>query len=1120
MKEFKPTSWAIDNRTAILIITIIITLAGILSYNALPKEQFPDVVVPTIIVSTVYPGASPTDMEQLVTKPIEKQLKGINGVKKVTSSSIQDFSSIIVEFNTSLDVPQSKQKVKDAVDKAARDLPNDLLTDPTVTEFDISEIPIMNVNLSGDFSLDKLKDYADKLKDRIEEMREITRVDLVGALEKEVQVDVDKYKMAAASLTFRDIENAISGENMTISAGNVDIGGMTRSVSIRGDFKDVEQIKNIIIASQTGAMLYLKDVADVQMGHKEPESYSRLNGKNVITLNVIKRTGENLISASDQIKEIAEQMKKEEFPPNLDVSITGDQSRATRVTLHDLINTIIIGFILVAFILMFFMGGTNALFVAAAVPLSMCIAFIVLPTIGFTLNFIVLFAFLLGLGIVVDDAIVVIENTHRIYHEEHLPIADAAKKAAGEVFLPVLSGTATTLAPFVPLVFWGGIFGKFMHYLPVTIIITLTGSLLVAYLINPVFAVWFMQKEGSEAAEAAKADPKKKRNRTYAGFALFALATIYFYANGIYGMGNFMVTVALFLVLYRFVLDKAVRWFQNTAWPTFQNLYARFLRRVLKHPWAMLIGMLILLVGSLMLTFSRQPNIVLFPKADPNFIYVYMTMPIGTSIGTTDSLTRVLEDKVIETVGVGNPIVESVITNVALGASEDQFDRSSTSHKAKVGVAFVEYSQRNGQDTKLYMDKIRRATQGLIAGAEIVVDQEAGGPPSPKPISVEIRGDDLPQLIRTSTAVKRMLDSLNVSGVEELRSDLIVSKPEISILINRERANREGISTAQIGSEFRTAILGKEASKFKDGEDEIPIQIRLKPEQRENINAVENLNITFRDMNMGGILRSVPMAALSEVKYTNTYGGIRRKDQQRMVTISSNITIEYQPKQTEIINKLKAALDRFPQEDGVIVGFAGADAEFLDAVTFLGNSLILSLFMIILILVAQFNSFGKTMIIMTEVVFSIIGVLLGMYFTNMDFSVIMMGVGVVALAGIVVRNGILLVEFTDILRQRGMEVREAIIEAGRIRMTPVLLTATATILGLFPLAVGFNIDFETLFTHGDPKIFFGGDSVAFWGPLSWTIIYGLGFATFITLIILPVMYLKGWEVSKWWSKRV
>lgn len=1120
MKEFKPTSWAIDNRSAIFIIIVVITLAGIMSYNSLPKEQFPDVVVPTIIVSTVYPGASPTDMEQLVTKPIEKQLKGINGVKKVTSSSIQDFSSIIVEFNTNLDVPQCKQKVKDGVDKAERDLPTDLLTDPTVTEFDISEIPIMNVNIAGDFSLDKLKDYADQLKDRIEEMREITRVDLVGALEKEVQVDVDKYKMAAASLTFRDIENAIAGENITVSAGNVDIGGMTRSVSIRGDFKDIEQIKNIIIASQSGAMLYLKDIADVRMGHKEQESYSRLNGKNVITLNVIKRTGENLISASDQIKEIADEMKKTEFPANLEVSITGDQSRATRVTLHDLINTIIIGFILVAFILMFFMGGTNALFVAAAVPLSMFIAFMILPTIGFTLNFIVLFAFLLGLGIVVDDAIVVIENTHRIYHEEHLPIEQAAKKAAGEVFLPVLSGTATTLAPFVPLVFWGGIFGKFMHYLPVTIIITLTASLLVAYLINPVFAVWFMQKEGDEATQAAKADPKRKRNRTYAGYAMFALATIYFYANGSYATGNFMVTVALFLVLYRFVLDKAVRWFQNQAWPAFQNWYARFLTGVLKHPWAMLIGMLVLLVGSFMLTLSRQANIVLFPKADPNFIYVYMTMPIGTSVETTDSLTRILEKKVVETVGVGNPIVESVITNIALGASEDQFDRSATSHKAKIGVAFVEFSQRNGVNTKAYMDQIRTATQGLIAGAEVVVDQEQGGPPSPKPISVEIRGDDFKQLISVSTGVKRYLDSLGIAGIEELRSDLIVSKPEISILIDRERANREGISTAQIGGEFRTAILGKEASKFKDGEDEIPIQVRLKSDQRENIDAVENLNITFRDMNMGGVLRSVPMAALSEVKYTTTYGGVRRLDQQRIVTISSNIIAEYQPKQTEVINKVKSALAQYPAQEGVTVGFAGEDAEFLDAVSFLGNSLLLSIFMIILILVAQFNSFGKTMIIMTEVVFSIIGVLLGMYFTNMDFSVIMMGVGVVALAGIVVRNGILLVEFTDILRERGMEVREAIIEAGRIRMTPVLLTATATILGLLPLAVGFNIDFETLFAHGDPKIFFGGDSVAFWGPLSWTIIYGLGFATFITLIILPVMYLKGKQVSDWWAKRV
>ncbi len=1118
MKEFKPTSWAIDNRTSIFIITMIITLVGLMSYIALPKEQFPDVVVPTIFVSTVYPGASPTDMEQLVTKPIEKQLKGINGVKKVTSNSVQDFSNVIVEFNTSLDVVICKQKVKDAVDKAKRDLPTDLPADPIVSEFDISEIPIMSVNISGDFSLDKLKDYADKLKDRIEELREITRVDMVGALDKEVKVDVDKYKMAAASLTFRDIENALAFENMTISAGNVDVGGMTRSISIRGDFKNVEQIKNVLISSQSGAQMYLKEIADVRMGYEKQESFSRLNGKNVIALNVIKKSGENLIDASDKIKILTEELKSSEFPPNLEVSITGDQSRGTRTTLHDLINTIIIGFILVTLILMFFMGATDAIFIALSVPLSMCIAFMLLPSFGFTLNFIVLFAFLLALGIVVDDAIVVVENTHRIYHDEkELTIVQAAKKAAGEVFLPVLSGTATTLAPFFPLVFWGGIFGKFMHFLPVTVIITLTASLVVAYIINPVFAVWFM---GDDKREGKVLPPAKKRRRTWFGYGLFVLCTLGFYGSGNIGLGNFAVFCALFVVLYKYVLSNAVRWFQVHGWPAVQNTYARFLEMALSYPKTMMFMVTLLLVGSCGITASRKANIVLFPNADPNFIYVYMSLPVGTDVQITDSLTRVMERKVSEVLGADNPIVESIIANVALNASEDQFDRAATSNKGKVGVAFVEFSKRNGVSTKAYMDKIREATKGVIPGAEITVDQEQGGPPTPKPVSVEIRGDDFEKLIAVSSRVKHMLDSMAIPGVEELRSDMIVSKPEINVQVDRDRANREGISTAQIGGEFRTAILGKEATKFKDGEDEIPVNIRLKEDQRTNINAVENLNITFRDMNMGGVLRSVPMSALADVKYTNTYGGIRRLNQERIVTISSNITAEYQPQQTEVINAVKAAVASFPQTDGIMVGFAGEDAEFLDAASFLGRSLGISIIMILLILVMQFNSIGKPLIIMTEVIFSIIGVLLGMAIFDMDFSVIMMGVGVIALAGIVVRNGILLVEYTDILREQGQNVHDAIVEAGRIRMTPVLLTATAAILGLIPLAIGFNIDFETLFAHGDPQIYLGGDSVAFWGPLSWTIIFGLGFATFITLIILPVMYMLGWKVKRWWSEKV
>jgi multidrug efflux pump len=1114
MQEFKPTSWSIDNRTSIFIITIIITLMGIMSYNALPKEQFPDIVVPTIFVSTIYPGASPEDMESLVTKPIEKEIKSISGVKKLTSSSVQDFSSIIVEFNTDMDVTVAKDKVKDAVDKAKRELPTDLLDDPSVAQLEFSDVPIMFVNVSGNMDLAQIKDYADEIKDKIEELPEITRVDMVGALEKEIQVDIDKYRMAAAGLGFRDIENAIAFENMTISAGNVTMDGMTRSISIRGDFKNVEQIQNLVINSQSGARMFLKDVADVRLGHKEQESFGRLNSKNVITLNVVKRGGENLINASDKIKDIVADMKATKLPQQLEVVVTGDQSKTTRVTLHDLMNTIIIGFILVVFILMFFMGATNAIFVAMSVPLSMCIAFMVLPGIDYTLNMIVLFAFLLGLGIVVDDAIVVIENTHRIYHDEpNLTIVQAAKKAAGEIFLPVLSGTATTLAPFVPLAFWDGLIGKFMGYLPITLIITLTASLVVAYIINPVFAVQFMKKD--HEYDTRKIGPFKRG--MVITTALFVVVALISYLMKSPAMGNFALTMLAFYYLYVFVLERAVQWFQTRAWPAFQNRYAKFLDWALSHPVVIIGGTLLLFAFSFFITARSSPNVVFFPKADPNFVYAYLTMPVGTDVKVTDSLATELEKRVYGVIGADNPLVESVITNVALGASEDQFDRTAASHKAKVGIAFVEFAQRDGASTAQYLDKIREAVKG-IPGAEVSVDQEAAGPPTGKPISIEIRGEDFEGLIEASTGLKRYLDAKAIGGVEELRSDLIVSKPEINVRIDRDRANREGLSTAQIGSEFRTAILGKEVSKLKDNEDEIPIVMRLKKDQRENVNAVENLPITFRDMNMGGMLRSVPMAAFSEVRYTNTFGGIRRKNQERIVTIGSNVLNGFNG--NTVVAEVEAAIKEYKAPAGITIGMGGEQEEQKAAGTFLGNALMLSLGLILLILVAQFNSIGKTLIIMSEVVFSVIGVLLGLSLFKMDFSIVMMGIGIVALAGIVVRNGILLVEFTDKLRNEGAGVREAIIEAGRIRMTPVLLTATATIMGLIPLAIGFNIDFYNLFAHGNPKIFFGGDSVAFWGPLSWTIVFGLSFATFITLILLPVMYLQGWKTKNWFTKLV
>lgn len=1100
-KEFKPSSWSIDNKTSIYILTIIITLVGLFSYNKLPKEQFPEVKFPSILVTTIYPGTTPADMEKLVTKQIEKQLKTIVGIKKVKSNSVQDFSVINVEFNTDQNVDLALQRVKDAVDKAKTDLPQNLPSPPQVRDIDVSQIPIMQVHISGDLPLDKMKNYADDLKDEIEGLKEITRADMVGALEREIQIDVDMYKAEVAHISFNDIENAVKFENMTISGGLLDMDGLKRSISIKGEYKDVNKIGDIVVRGSTGAVVYLKDIATIKDDFEEKESYARLEKQSVITLNVIKRSGENLISASDKIIEIAEHFEKDVFPPGLKTTITGDQSEKTRVTLHDLINTIIIGFILVTVILMFFMGTTNAIFVAMSVPLSCAIAFMIFPAIGFKLNFIVLFSFLLALGIVVDDAIVVIENTHRIFANGKVPIKKAAKLAAGEVFLPVFSGTMTTLAPFIPLAFWQGVIGKFMFYLPVTLIVTLLASLLVAYIINPVFAVDFMKTHEEE-------DKSRNNKRSFKITAIiFAVIAILSYLSKNFGLGNFAIILFGLYVLNRFVLWKWIKNFQENLWPRFQNFYKGIVEWALtgKRPIGLMVGTIVLFFATFVLTAIVKPNVVFFPQSDPNFIYTYITLPNGTSAHYTDSITQIVEDRVFKVVGKDNPLVQSIISNVAVGANDPtqfEYNFSPTPHLGKVTVAFVEFAKRNGKSTRPYLDEIREATKG-IPGAEIVVEQERSGPPTGKPIAVEIKGDDIEQLTLVSNNLKHYLDSIAIPGVEELKSDVQNNKPELVIEIDRERANREGVSTAQIGMEIRTAVFGKEVSKLKDANDEYPIMVRYQKNQRSSIEALMNLKITFRDMNMQGMVRQIPLSSVASIKYANTYGGIKRLDDKPIITLSSNVLSGYNA--NEIVAKITKYLNRYEVPNGVVVKMGGEQEDQKETGAFLGTALMVSLGLIFLILVTQFNSISKPIIILSEVVLSLIGVFLGFSIFNMQISIVMTGVGIIALAGIVVRNGILLVEFTDILMHQGVPYRQAIIEAARTRMTPVLLTATATMLGLVPLAVGLNIDFASLLSTGNPHIFFGGDSVAFWGPLSWTMIFGLGFATFLTLVLVPVM---------------
>ena len=1110
-KEFKPSSWAIENRTAIYVLTVIIAVIGYFSYVGLPKENFPEVVIPKIFIQTVYPGTSPANMENLVTKQIEKQLKSASGLKRITSNSYQDFSVITAEFNTNVETRDAKQRVKDAVDKARQDLPSDLPNEPNVMDINLSDLPIMYLNISGDYDLKSLKKYAETVQDQVESLKEISGVDIVGALEQEVQINVDLNKMAASMISFGDIERAVGYENLTISGGTIKMDGVRRTLNVKKEFVSAQELSNLIIKTPTGSSIYLRDIAEVKDSFKEQESYARLYGKNVITLNVKKRSGENLIDASDKINALIKEMKVTSLPKNLNITVTGDQSDRTRITLHDLINTIIIGFILVTVILMFFMGITNALFVALSVPLSMFIAFMAMPALGnlmgfsFTMNMMVLFSFLLGLGIVVDDAIVVIENTHRIFNNGKVPIKQAAKIAAAEVFLPVLSGTLTTLAPFVPLLFWPGVIGEFMFFLPMTLIITLLASLLVAYIINPVFAVDFMEPEDHSIKKPSFDKGVRKNLLIFLGFSILG-----YLIN--FGIGNLVVFVGLLYLLNHFYLNNAIRNFQTNIWPRAQNKYVTLLKWALSWPRAMMYGTVGLFIFTLLLVSVVSPKIVFFPKSDPNFVYVYIQLPVGTDQAYTNEVVKKIEDKVTKVVGRDNKDVSSILSNVTIGVTDPQSeDQGQYSNMGKVTVAFVSFGKRTGESTSVYLDRIREAVKG-IPDAEITVAQEQSGPPTAKPISIEITGDNLDTLVKVSENLQQYLDSRQIAGIEELKSDFQNNKPEIIFDINRERANREGISSGQIGMDLRTAIFGKEVSKFRDANADYGINLRSNENQRNNLDALRNMKVTYRDMGMGGVIRQVPLSSFASIDYINTYGGVKRKQEKRIIILSSNVLGDYNP--NEVVANIQGEIDQFKSPPGVEVKMAGEQEEQQETMLFLGTALMISLGLILIILVTQFNSITKPLIILSEILFSIIGVLLGVTIFGMEMSIVMSGVGIIALAGIVVRNGILLVEFTELMMEQGMDVKDAIIEAGRTRMTPVLLTATATMLGLIPLAVGLNMDFVTLFTEFDANLYFGGDNVAFWGPLSWTMIFGLGFATFLTLILVPCMLLLGDSNSK------
>jgi multidrug efflux pump len=1097
-KEFKISNIAIEKKTTVYIFSVVLIIFGIMQYMTTAKEMFPDVPFPYFMVTTIHPGTSPADMENLVTRPIEKELKGISGIKHIKSQSLQDFSLIVVEFEVNADEMQAYLDVKKAIDDSRADLPNDLFQEPELTQIDVSEFPIIYVNLSGDLGLVKLKEYADDLQDKIEAMEEITRVDIVGALNREIQINVDLYKMQAAGVTFNKIQNAVKFENMTISGGLVSTSEMKRNFRVIGEFKKVDQIGNILL--QNG--IYLRDIAEVVDGFEDRESYARLKSQDVISLTAIKRTGQNLIDAVDKIKVIVEEFK-DKASANLVITTTSDLSTNTRNSVSDLFNTIILGFIVVVFVLMFFMGEADAFFVGAAIPLSMLIAFAVIPMIGYTMNIIVLMAFILVLGIVVDNSIVVIENIYRHYTTtENLPIIEATKRAVGEVALPVFTGTLTTIIPFVPLIFMPGIMGKFIMALPVTIIITLAASILVAYLMNPVFAVSFMKYEDEEEKRKNLVKDKKKVKK----LSLYLLpVAVIFYLLGSNLLGNLIVFGLIIYILLKFVVKNLIHKFQNSVLPKMMNQYRRTLAFLLKRnmPYAVVASVIILFFFSIFLMGVAAPKVVFMPDGDPNQIMVYVSMPEGTHIAVTDSICQVVEERIFNILGKNNPDVEAIVSSVAVNAGSSIFERTTQEKLAKVTISFVEYKFRTSEKSSVdYLEDIRQGMHG-IAGANIEVDRDRMGPPAGKSLNIEVSGEDLDELIVVSEKLKSYIESLQIPGIEDLQSDMELHKPELSLIIDRDKASKYGISTAAIGSALRTSIYGSEVSKFKEDEDEYPIQLRLDKKYRYDLEVLLSQEMTIPEKN-GGPPSKIPISAVASVELTSTYGGINRLDNKRVITLSSNVLTGYNA--NEIIQNINEALPRFNLPDGYSVKFTGEQEGQQEIGNYLVKALFIAIAFILIILVAQFNSIGKPIIIASQIIFSIIGVLLGFIIFNIDFSVMMSGMGIIAVAGVVVKNAIILIDYVDAKFAAEDDKIQAIVDASATRLTPVLLTALSTILGLMPLAIGMNINFISLFTDFNPQIYFGGDSVAFWNPLAWTIIFGLAFATFLTLVVVPAMY--------------
>lgn len=1023
------TSLAIKNSITVFILVFIAFVIGLQSYFSLPREGAPDIQIPIVVVSTPYFGVASKDIETLVTIPLEKKLKELSDVKEITSTSAESASAITIEFEPDINIDDALQKVRDKVDLAKPDIPADA-EEPVIIEINFSDFPIMFISMAGDIGVNALKTVGETIEDDIESIQGVLEVDLVGGLEREIKVIVDADRLDAYGLSFNSVSNALQAQNINVPGGSINVGDVRYLVRIPGEFESVSEIENIVVKAPGGNPIYLRDVATVIDGFEDRNTYARLNGTESLTLSVQKRSGANIIEIADAIKAMIAEKRKQH--PDLTFTITTDNSDFIRDILKDLQNNMITGFLLVVIVLFFALGFLNATFVGIAIPLAMMITFASLSALGITLNFIVLFAIIVAQGLLVDNSVVIVEGAYRLM-QEGTPREDASLQSSAELGGPLISSTLTTLAAFLPLLFWPGVTGEFMSYFPKLLIIALSASLFIAVVINPVFSANFMKlrKGGYKSTEGEV-------------------------TNG-------------FMKAYVSILKTAVRFRYLTV--------------------AASVGAFIL---TIVVYTQLGQGVIFFSQEDPAVAFVEIKAPEGTRVEVTNDIARQVE-AIAEKYREGN--IEYITVNVGSpgqsqpGGGGGGGEGSAYSHVAQVTMDFVDAQERK-RSSKDIMKDIREELKTL-AGAEFEIKEQENGPPAGAPVAVELIGEDLDELDRLTNEIKAIMEK--VPGVVDLRDNFNYSKPELTIAVDRSKASLLKLDPLTIGNTLRTAINGSTASKFRELDEEYDITVRLAENRRRAVEDVAQINIANRDDD------AIPLTSVASIETRSGAGSIRRKDSERTVTIESNADGRLA---TEVLADVEKSInENLNLPPGYQIKYGGEQEDRKESSEFLGRAFLFAVMMIFLILVTQFNSFFLPVIILSTVILSIMGVLIGQMITQTPFSIILSGLGVISLAGIVVNNGIVLIDYIELLKKQGYSAYDAVIQAGIVRVRPVILTASTTLLSLIPSLAGFSIDFTTM-TVGPT-----GETTKLFDPLSIAIGYGLFISTVLTLVFVPSLYM-------------